>query len=275
MPQLRAGVLQMCSGIDCDANAAALASAAEQAAGNGADILFTPEMTNLLDRQRERLIGSVRSEDDDPCLAVARAAARRHGMAIALGSLAIRRADGLVANRAFVIDRHGEIIARYDKMHLFDVDLPDGQRYRESATFAAGHDPVVAALPWGRLGLSICYDVRFPALYAALALAGADIVSVPAAFTVPTGSAHWHVLLRARAIETGAFVIASAQVGKHADGRETFGHALVVDPWGHVLLDLGDHVGSAVVTLDLAEVAQARARIPALRHARNIPPVAP
>lgn len=273
MPHLRAGVLQMCSGIDLDANARTLEEALDRVAAEGADIVFTPEMTNVVDRKLERLLATVRDAADDPCLAVAQQAARRHGMVVALGSLAIRRADGMVANRAYVIGADGAIVARYDKMHLFDVELPNGERYRESATFAAGDAPVLADLPWGRLGLSICYDVRFPALYAALAAAGAGVLAVPAAFTVPTGAAHWHVLLRARAIETGSFVVAAAQAGQHADGRDTYGHALVVDPWGRVLEDLGESIGETVVALDLAEVADVRARIPALRHARAIAPV--
>lgn len=273
MPHLRAGVLQMCSGIDLDANARTLEEALDRVAAEGADIVFTPEMTNVVDRKRERLLATVRDAAHDPCLAVAQQAARRHGMVVALGSLAVRRADGMVANRAYVLGADGAIVARYDKMHLFDVELPNGERYRESATFAAGDGPVVADLPWGRLGLSICYDVRFAALYAALAAAGAGVLAVPAAFTVPTGAAHWHVLLRARAIETGSFVVAAAQAGQHADGRDTYGHTLVVDPWGRVLADLGESIGETVVALDLAEVADVRARIPALRHARTIVPV--
>jgi predicted amidohydrolase len=274
MAVVHAGILQMCAGTDPDANAATLAGALDRVAAAGATIAFTPEMTNLIERRRHHLLEIVRCEKEDPCLAVAQAAASRHGMAVALGSLAIRRPDGMVANRAFLIAPNGSIVARYDKMHLFDVELPNGDRYCESASFAAGDDAVVGNAAGMRIGLSICYDVRFPALYGALARAGAQLLSVPAAFTVPTGQAHWHVLLRARAIETGSFVVAAAQSGMHADGRETYGHALVVDPWGRVLADLGDTIGEAVVPLDLALVADARARIPSLAHARPIPPVA-
>ena len=177
-------------------------------------------------------------------------------------------AGARLANRSFLIDDAGAVRARYDKLHLFDVDLPGGERYRESASYAAGDAAVCAATPWGQLGLTICYDLRFPALYAALAQAGASMVAVPAAFTRPTGAAHWHVLLRARAIETGCFIVAAAQTGEHADGRATYGHSLVVDPWGVVLLDMGEAPGAAVCDLDLDQVAAVRERIPSLAHAR-------
>jgi predicted amidohydrolase len=268
---LTIGLVQTTTGIDPRANAADIAGAIARLADDGADIVFTPEMSGLLDRNPARLAAAVRAEPEDATLAAAQAAAAGHGVAVALGSLAIRRADGRIANRSFLIGPDGTILARYDKLHLFDVDLPGGERYRESATFAAGDAMALAALPWGRLGLSICYDVRFPSLYAALAKAGADLIAVPAAFTVPTGEAHWEVLLRARAIETGAFVVAAAQTGRHADGRETWGHSLVIDPWGQVLCDLGTAPGEAIVGLDLGAVAATRARIPAIAHARRIP----
>jgi predicted amidohydrolase len=185
----------------------------------------------------------------------------------------IRRDDGKLANRGFVIDAAGEIRARYDKLHMFDVDLPTGESWRESAAYAPGSGAVVAGTPAGRLGLSICYDMRFPDLYRALSDAGAEILSVPAAFTVPTGRAHWHILLRARAIEAGCFVIAAAQAGTHEDGRSTYGHSLVVDPWGEVLLDMGEEPGVNFAEIDLARLEDVRARIPALRHRRAIPAV--
>jgi deaminated glutathione amidase len=267
---LRIGLVQCQSGIDPHANAADLARAAHALAEQGATLIFTPEMSGLLDRDAARLRGSVQPEAADASLAALRAVAAARGVWIAIGSLAILRDDGAIANRSFVIDATGRIVARYDKMHLFDVDLPTGERHRESATYAAGDRPVLATTPWGGLGLSICYDVRFAALYHALANAGATLLAVPAAFTQPTGAAHWHTLLRARAIETGSFVIAAAQAGQHADGRHTYGHSLVIDPWGQVLADLGAAPCTRCVDLDMALVADIRARIPVLRHARQL-----
>ncbi len=269
---LRIGVVQTCTGIDPAANAAHLVAAIGDLAHGGATLIFTPEMSGLLDRDRVRAAPVVQDEAGDLVLAAVRAAAAEHQVWVHLGSLALRPegSDRLV-NRGFVIDSGGRIVVRYDKIHLFDVDLP-GERYRESAAYAPGDRAVVAATPWGGLGLSICYDVRFPALYNSLALAGADIVAVPAAFTRPTGVAHWHTLLRARAIETGTFVVAAAQSGVHADGRATFGHSLVIDPWGTVVLDMGEAVGVATVDLDLAQVAAVRGRVPSLRHARPFRP---
>ncbi len=268
--RLKAGIVQTRTGLDPSANAAGLAQAAERLADQGADIVFTPEMCGVLDRDSKRLLATAGTEAEEPTLAALRDVARRRGIALSIGSLAIRHDAGKLANRGFVIGPEGAIIARYDKMHLFDVDLPNGDRYRESATFAAGDRVQLAAFPWGRLGLTICYDVRFPQLHMALAGAGAAVIAQPAAFTVPTGQAHWHVLLRARAIETGAFVVAAAQSGLHEDGRETFGHSLVIDPWGTVLLDMGGEPGEALVELDLAMVEEARARIPNLGHARPL-----
>lgn len=269
---LKVGLVQTRTGLDPQRNAAELAHAAERLAADGAQIIFTPEMCGLLDRNTARLAVAARPEADDPALAALAEVARARGVAIAVGSLAIRDGGaGKLANRSFVIGPDGRILARYDKMHLFDVDLPDGDRYRESASFEAGENVRLARLDWGLLGLTICYDLRFPQLHAALARAGASVIAQPAAFTVPTGEAHWHVLLRARAIETGAFVVAAAQTGQHEDGRETFGHSLVVDPWGRVRLDMGTEPGIATVELDLAQVADVRARIPNLCHARPLP----
>ena len=269
---LRVGVLQMTSGIDPAANARRVADGVGALAGQGAAIVFTPEMSGLLDRDRARVIASATTEDADPTLAAARAAAAEHRVWVHLGSCPVKPtadADRLL-NRGFLIDDTGEIRARYDKVHLFDVDLPTGERYRESATYIPGEAAVAADTPWGRLGLTICYDIRFPRLYDVLSGAGASLIAVPAAFTRPTGEAHWHTLLRARAIEAGAFVIAAAQAGRHEDGRETFGHSLVVDPWGRVLLDMGETGGHAVCDLDLSAVADTRARIPAIAHRRNV-----
>jgi predicted amidohydrolase len=271
---MRAALFQSCTGIDPARSARALAAAIAEAKAGGADMLFTPEMSNLLDRDRTRAAGHIRAEAEDPVLAAVREAAAKAGLWVHLGSLALRRDDEpRYANRGFVIDGSGDIRARYDKIHLFDVDLPTGESWRESSSYAPGERAVAVDTPWGRLGLSICYDLRFPDLYRALGDAGAEMLAIPAAFTVPTGLAHWHVMLRARAIEAGAWVIAAAQAGHHEDGRATFGHSLVVDPWGEVALDMGHANGLAFATIDRARTADVRARIPALAHRRAIPPV--
>ena len=268
----RLGLLQMNAGISPEANARVVAEGVASLAADGAGIVFTPEMSGLLDRDRARVVANTTIEDEDVTLAAAREAAAKHGVWVHLGSCAIKPtpdADRLL-NRGFLIDATGAIRARYDKMHLFDVDLPTGERYRESATYLPGEGAVAAETPWGLLGLTICYDLRFARLYEALSGAGASIIAIPAAFTRPTGEAHWHALLRARAIEAGAFVVAAAQTGRHEDGRETFGHSLVVDPWGRVLLDMGEAAGHAVCDIDLAAVADTRARIPAIAHRRDV-----
>ncbi len=270
---MKAGVLQMTAGIDPAANAATIAAAIAGTQEQGGAMLFTPEMSGLIDRDRTRAAATIVGENADRVLAATREAAARHGIWVHLGSLAVKREDGRYANRAFVIDASGDIRARYDKLHLFDVDLPSGESWRESASYAAGEAAVIVDTPVGRVGLSICYDLRFPDLYRSLSDAGATVLAVPAAFTRPTGAAHWHVLLRARAIEAGAFVVAAAQTGTHEDGRATYGHSLAVDPWGAVMLDMGEAPGLAVVDLDPARPDQVRARIPALRHRRPIPPV--
>ena len=270
---MRAAILQMTSGIDPAANAAAIVEAVEQAAEQGADMLFTPEMAGYLDRNRARAAETLRSEADDPVLAAVREAAVRHGLWVHLGSLPLKEegGDGRWVNRSFVIDGKGEIRARYDKIHLFDVDLATGESWRESAVYRPGEKVAAVETPWGRMGLSVCYDLRFPDLYRALTNAGATMLLVPAAFTVPTGEAHWHVLLRARAIEAGCFVIAPAQTGRHEDGRETYGHSLVIDPWGEVLLDMGEQAGLALADIDLSRVEDVRGRVPAIANRRDIP----
>jgi len=273
---LRIAIYQARTGIVPESNARDLTAAVVEAGAGGAAILFTPEMSGLLDRDRARAAVHYRSEADDPVLAAVREAAAAARIWVALGSLALLGDDGdRLVNRSFLIDDEGAIRARYDKMHLFDVDLATGESWRESASFAPGAQPVVAASPLGFIGLSICYDLRFAALYAALSDAGATVLAVPAAFTVPTGEAHWHVLLRTRAIESACFVVAAAQCGTHEDGRATYGHSLVVDPWGRVLLDMGDR-GSALgfADLDLDELAAVRGRLPVLTHRRPIPPAA-
>jgi predicted amidohydrolase len=268
----RIALFQSNTGIDPEANARALIEAIDEAASGGAEMLFTPEMSGLLDRDVKRAAANLRSEDEDQVLAACRQAAKRHHIWLHLGSLAVLADDGKVANRGFVIDREGQIRARYDKIHLFDVDLPTGESWRESNVYAPGKGVVlVNGTPVGKLGLTICYDLRFPGLFARLAEADADLISVPAAFTVPTGRAHWHVLLRARAIEAGLFVVAAAQVGRHEDGRQTFGHSLVVDPWGEVLLDMGEEKGVGFADIDLSRISDVRSRIPALNHRRPIP----
>ncbi len=266
-------VLQMTAGIDPAANADVLERAIVEAKARGATMLFTPEMSGLIDRDRTRAAAHLVAEDQDLVLARVRAAAAAQGLWVHLGSLAVREGDGRLANRGYVIDDSGAIRARYDKMHLFDVDLPSGESWRESASYVPGEQAVVVDTPVGRLGLAICYDLRFPALFAALTDAGATILSVPAAFTRPTGAAHWHILLRARAIEAGVHLVAAAQTGEHQDGRATYGHSLVVGPWGEVLLDMGEAAGLGVATIDAGQVAAVRERLPAIRHRRAIPPV--
>jgi predicted amidohydrolase len=265
---LRVGIVQPTTGIDPAIEAPALAAAIAALAADDAQIVFTPEMSNLVDRDRRRATGNVVAEADDPVLIAVRNAARAGKVWVHLGSLALRGAGDKFVNRGFLIDDTGAIRARYDKIHLFDVTLPGGEHYRESAAYEPGDTAVVGATPWGDLGMTICYDLRFPALHRALAEAGAAMIAVPAAFTQTTGQAHWHVLLRARAIETGCFVVAAAQTGTHDDGRTTYGHSLVVAPWGDVVLDMGTVSGTAICEIDLGEVATSRDKVPALVHAR-------
>ncbi|GGB86288.1 amidohydrolase [Novosphingobium endophyticum] len=267
----RAALFQMTSGIDPAANAAAIVSAAAEAKAGGAAMLFTPEMSGMLDRKRARAAQAIRNEQEDRVLAAVREAAAREGIWIHLGSLAVVREDGRWANRAFVIDADGNIRARYDKLHMFDVDLASGETWRESSAYAAGDEVVTVETPLGRLGLTICYDIRFPALFEALGQAKCDMIAIPAAFTVPTGKAHWHILQRARAIEASAYVLCAAQVGTHEDGRETYGHSLVVDPWGELLLDMGGEApGMGFAEIDPARIAEIRAQLPSLANRRAI-----
>lgn len=234
-------------------------------------MLFTPEMSGLIDRDAARARSNIRPEEADEVLSACREAARAAGIWVHLGSLAVAAEGGKLANRGFVIDPDGNVRARYDKMHLFDVDLPAGESWRESAAYRPGDEAIIVKdTPVGNLGLAICYDLRFPALFAALAEAGADCVAVPAAFTVPTGRAHWEVLVRARAIEAGIFLVAAAQTGHHEDGRITYGHSLVADPWGDVKLDMGEATGVDFAEIDPARIADVRSRIPALSHRRTI-----
>jgi predicted amidohydrolase len=265
----RIGLIQMRSGRTPSANVADAAKLIGEARQGGADYVLTPEMTNIIESDRERMFATIVAEEHDAGLATFRELARTLGMFIHIGSLAIKVSPDKAANRSFLIDRRGEIVARYDKIHMFDVDIGGGERYRESRSYRAGELAVVTELPWGRLGLTVCYDLRFPALYRALAEAGASFLTIPSAFTRPTGEAHWHVLNRARAIENGCFVFAAAQGGKHESGRETYGHSLVVDPWGRVLVEGGVDPGVILADIDLAEVASARSRVPSLQHGRR------
>ena len=268
----RVALLQMCSGIDPAHNADLVSQYAYEAKQGGAHMLFTPEMTGLIDRDRARSARHIVSEDADIMLMAAREAALDNGIWISLGSLAIRDEGAeRYRNRSFVINDRGEIVARYDKMHLFDVDLPTGESWRESAAYEGGQQPVLAMTPAGLLGLSICYDLRFPTLYQAYSGAGVSVLTVPAAFTVPTGQAHWHCLLRARAIENACWVIAAAQCGEHEDGRKTYGHSLVVDPWGAVMLDMEQTLGLGFADIDVSLVDLSRARVPVIAHRNVIP----
>ena len=268
----RIALFQSTTGIDPEENARVLVEAVHEASSGDAEMLFTPEMSGLLDRDSVRAAKCLRTQEQDGVLAAACDAAARHRIWLHLGSLAVLVEDGKVANRSFIIDREGRIRATYDKLHLFDVDLPTGESWRESNVYSAGSGVVlVNGTPVGKIGLTICYDLRFPGLFARLAESDADVIAVPAAFTVPTGRAHWHVLLRARAIEAGLFVVAAAQVGRHEDGRQTFGHSLVVDPWGEILLDMGEQSGIGFADIDLKRISDVRSRIPALNHRRAIP----
>lgn len=267
----RIALLQMTTGIDPAANAATLVEGIERAAKGGAAMLFTPEMSGLLDRDRTRAAAHVLAEDANPVLAAVCEAARANGIWVALGSLAVAREDGLWANRSFVVDDGGDVVARYDKIHMFDVELATGEAWRESAAYAPGEAVVTAETPVGKLGLAVCYDVRFPALFEALGRARCDVIAIPAAFTVPTGKAHWHLLQRARAVEASAWVVAAAQVGEHADGRRTYGHSLVIDPWGEVVLDMGEEApGLAFAEVDPGRTADVRQQLPSLANRRPI-----
>jgi predicted amidohydrolase len=264
----KAALVQMRSGRDPVRNIADVCALIDEAAARGAQFVLTPEMTNIIETDRKRLRALVRGEMEDAAIPVLAERARRHRLWLLAGSLALKGEAGKLVNRSLLFDPGGHIASRYDKIHLFDVDLPGGARIRESATYAAGDMAPIVTLPWGVLGLTICYDLRFPGLYKSLALAGADFITVPSAFTKVTGEAHWHMLLRARAIETGCFMLAPAQGGLHECGRETFGASLAVSPWGEIVGEAGREPGLVLVSIDRREVDAARRRIPALRHGR-------
>lgn len=269
MTSLRAALVQLRTPADQQAALTHAEPLIRSAAGEGAQLILTPEGSNLLQRDRVRMMAAMRPLEDDPFVLGVRALAAELKVWILIGSALVARPDGKAANRSVLLDDRGAVQAVYDKVHMFDVDLPNGDRYRESSLYEPGSHAEVAATPWGPVGLTICYDIRFPALHRALALAGARVLTVPAAFTAPTGEAHWEVLLRARAIETGSFVLAPAQGGVHEDGRTTWGRSTVVDPWGRVLARIdGDEPGVIVADLDLDEADKARAAIPALANAR-------
>lgn len=265
-----AACVQTNSGTEIDANLMAAGNLVRRARDAGADLIALPETVTAIVFGRKETLARARPEDSHPGVAFFADLARETGATLLVGSMAIGLPGGeQVANRSFLFDPSGAVVARYDKMHMFDVDLAGGESYRESATYRPGDTAVVAPTPWGGLGMTICYDLRFAYLYRALAQAGARILSVPAAFTRQTGRAHWHVLLRARAIETGCFVIAPAQTGTHDQGRETFGHSLIVAPWGEVLADGGEDVGVVTAEIDMSKVDEARTAVPALRHDRD------
>lgn len=266
--RFRAGLVQMCSGRHIEANVVAATRLIREAVAQGAEYVQTPEVTTIMELDRKRLFAECRSEDEDTSLAHFRALARELGIWLHIGSIAVKVAGGKLANRSFVISPQGRIVARYDKIHMFDVDLPGGESYKESRNYAPGSDAVVVELPWCKLGLTICYDLRFPGLHRALAKAGAEVIAIPAAFTKMTGEAHWHTLIRARAIETQCFVLAAAQGGRHEHGRDTYGHSLIVSPWGEVLADGGTDPGVVLADIDLGVLADVRQRVPSLSHDR-------
>jgi len=273
--RFNAGLIQMRSGLLPQANVDAAVHLISQARDAGADYVLTPEMTNVMEVKRESLFAAILPEERDPSLASFRDLARKLRLFLHIGSLAIKLSAEKAANRSFLIDPDGEVAARYDKIHMFDVDLANGESYRESRNYRPGEIAVTAELPWGRLGLSVCYDLRFPALYRALAAAGSAFLAIPSAFTKQTGEAHWHVLNRARAIENGCFVFAAAQAGKHENGRETFGHSLIIDPWGQILAEGGTEPGVVMAAIDPALVAAARAKVPSLSHGRRFELIEP
>ncbi len=265
---LRVGLVQMCVGRDVARNVADASGFIREAAQQGAQYVQTPEITTLMETERSRLFAAVQPQEGNSAIGAFSATARDLGIWLHIGSMAVLAEDGRLANRSFLFNPRGEIAAQFDKIHMFDVSLPGGETYRESKNYRPGNEAVVAALPWGNLGMTICYDLRFPHLYRALAKAGAHFLAIPSSFTVKTGQAHWSVLMRARAIENGCFVLAAAQAGRHEAGRDTYGHSIVVSPWGEVIAEAGVDTGVTIADLDLAEIEEARQRIPSLQHDR-------
>ena len=267
----RIAIFQMNSGIDPEANTSAVVSAIEEAKKGGAVMLFTPEMCTLLDRKRSRAAERIEAGEIETSIRDIQAACQKNDIWCSLGSVPLLSDQGRFSNRSIIIDNQGSISETYDKIHMFDVDLESGESWRESSAYDAGNKVVSTETPIGKIGLTVCYDIRFPALFEALGTHCCDVLSIPAAFTVPTGTDHWHILQRARAIEASAFVIAAAQVGNHEDGRATYGHSLVVDPWGKVLLDMKNRVGLGFADLDLDRIAEVRTQLPSLANRRDIP----
>jgi deaminated glutathione amidase len=263
------GLVQMCSGVDMARNLVAAQALVREAAAKGARYVLTPEVSNIFESDRPRLKAVAMRQEDDIFVRGFSALAQELKIYLHAGSLALNAGHEKLANRSMLFGPDGALIATYDKIHLFDIDLPNGESYRESATYNPGEHAVAVTLPDFKLGMAICYDMRFPKLANALANAGCSVLSYPAAFTVPTGQAHWHVLLRARAIETGSFVIAAAQGGDHETGKSTYGHSIVISPWGEVLGELQAEPGVLMVDIDVAQSAGVRGRIPALVHARD------
>lgn len=268
MSRFKAACIQFTAGRELGPNIDRVCSFVRRARDGGADLVALPENVTMIEPIAADALGKALPEERHPAIPAFRALARELGLWLLVGSLTIRLDGSKVANRSLLIGADGAVAARYDKLHLFDVSLKDGEWYRESDTVRPGDRAVLAPTPWGLLGLSVCYDVRFPALYRALAQAGAGVLTVPSAFTRTTGKAHWHVLLRARAIETGCYVLAPAQCGIHAEGRKTYGHSLIVDPWGDVLADGGEEEGIVFAEIDIARVDEARRMIPSLQHDR-------
>jgi predicted amidohydrolase len=267
----KAACIQLSSGREVEPNIAALGDLVRRARAAGAELIMTPEVSDMMEPKRALRLAKAKDEAAHPMLTACRALARETGAWLLLGSAVVRRDDGSddrLANRSFLIAPDGGIAARYDKIHMFDVELEGGESYRESNAFHPGEAAVLASLPWGVLGMTICYDLRFPHLYRALAQAGADFLSIPSAFTVPTGRAHWHVLMRARAIETGCFVFAPAQWGEHAEGRKTYGHSLIVAPWGEILAEADDGTGFITADVDPVKITESRRKVPSLSHDR-------
>ncbi len=265
----RVGLVQMCTGRSVEKNLGDASDLIREAARQGAQYVQTPEITTLMETERQRLFAAVRPEEGNPAVARFRDLAAELGIWLHVGSMGILLGSGKIANRSFLFSPAGQVEARCDKIHMFDVQLPGGEVYRESKNYQSGDAAVLAGLPWGTLGLTVCYDLRFPHLYRALAKAGADFLAIPSSFTRPTGAAHWHVLMRARAIENGCFVFAAAQAGRHEAGRETYGHSLVVSPWGEILAEAdGEHPTVILADIEPAQVQEVRARIPSLQHDR-------
>ncbi|MCY3829439.1 MAG: carbon-nitrogen hydrolase family protein [Rhodospirillaceae bacterium] len=266
--RVKVACLQLTAGREFDPNIRKLCRMIRTCAEEGAKFVLTPENATMIEPVAAAAVRKAKTEEDHPALPALTEAARKAGVWLLIGSLSIRLPGGKLANRSFLVDDDGAVVARYDKLHCFDVNLREGERYRESDTIQAGSEAVLAPSPWGRIGMTVCYDLRFPGLYRTLAQAGADILTVPSAFTRTTGKAHWHTLLRARAIETGCFVIAPAQWGDHAEGRKTYGHSLIVDPWGETVADGGEGESPVFGTLDLDLVEKSRRRIPSLHSER-------